>query len=81
MNHESASKPLIPFSAVTKIKRKGRRIWIDHKGSEVMAKISGSRTEITLNGKKVKRKKIKVGMNCQFTYPKPGGEAAMVDCK
>ncbi len=46
-----------------------------------MAKVSGSRTKITLNGKKVKRKAIKLGMTCQFTYPKPGEEAAMVDCK
>ena len=53
----------------------------DHKGKEVMAKISGSRTKVTVAGKKVKRKAIKVGMNCQFTYPKPGAEAAMVDCK
>ena len=75
------SKFLKHMGMVTKIKRKGRRIWIDHKGNEVMAKISGSRTKITLNGKKVKRKAVKVGMNCQFTYPKPGAEAAMVDCK
>lgn len=75
------SKFLKHMGVVTKIKRKGRRIWIDHKGSEVMAKISGSRTKVTLNGKKVKRKAVKVGMNCQFTYPKPGAEAAMVDCK
>ncbi|NKB21792.1 MAG: hypothetical protein GKS01_14970 [Alphaproteobacteria bacterium] len=66
---------------VTKIKRKGRRIWIDYKGKEVMAKVSGSRTKVTLNGKKVKRKKIKVGMTCKFTYPKPGKEAAKIDCK
>ena len=54
---------------------------IDYKGKEVTAKVSGSRTKVTLMGKKVKRKAIKVGMTCQFTYPKPGGEAAMVDCK
>lgn len=75
------SKFLRHMGMVTKIKRKGRRVWIDHKGKEVMAKISGSRTKITVNGKKVKRKAIKMGMNCQFTYPKPGGEAAKVDCK
>ncbi len=75
------SKFLKHTGAVTKIKRKGRRIWIDYKGKEVMAKVSGSRTKVTLNGKKVKRKAIKVGMTCKFTYPKPGKEAAMVDCK
>lgn len=75
------SKFLKHMGAVTKIKKGGRRVWIDHKGNEVMAKISGSRTKVTVMGKKAKRKAIKVGMNCQFTYPKPGGEAAKVDCK
>jgi len=75
------SKLLKHAGAVTKIKRGGRRVWIDYKGKEVMAKISGSRTKITVNGKKAKRKVIKVGMNCQFTYPKPGGEASLVACK
>jgi tripartite-type tricarboxylate transporter receptor subunit TctC len=75
------SKLLKHAGAVTKIKRDGRRVWIDYKGKEVMAKISGSRTKITVSGKKAKRKAIKMGMNCQFTYPKPGGEASLVACK
>ncbi len=75
------SKFLKHSGKVTNIKRKGRRIWISYNGKDVMAKVSGSRTKITLNGKKVKRKAIKLGMTCQFTYPKPGEEAAMVDCK
>lgn len=66
---------------VTKTKRGGRRIWISYKGKEVVAKVSGSRTKITVGGKKAKRKAIKVGMNCRFTYPKPGEEATNVDCK
>lgn len=45
------------------------------------AKISGSRTKITVAGTKAKRKAIKMGMNCKFTYPKPGEEATNVDCK
>ena len=78
---KNLSKFLKHMGVVTKTKRGGRRITIDHKGKEVTAKVSGSRTKVTLNGKKVKRKVIKVGMTCQFTYPKPGAEAAMVDCK
>lgn len=66
---------------VTKIKRGGRRVWISYKGKEVVAKISGSRTKVTVAGKKAKRKAIKVGMKCRFTYPKPGEEATNVDCK
>ncbi len=66
---------------ISKIKRKGRRLWIMYKGKEVKTKVSGSRTKVTINGKKAKRKKIKVGMICTFTYPRPGAESARVDCK
>ena len=66
---------------VTKTKRGGRRILIDFKGKEVTAKVSGSRTKVTLDGKKTKRKKIKVGMTCTFTYPGVGMEATNIDCK
>ena len=53
----------------------------DYKGKEVTAKVSGSRTKVTLDGKKAKRKKIKAGMTCTFTYPGPGMEAKKIDCK
>jgi len=66
---------------VSKIKRDGRRVWIMHDGKEVGAKISGARTKITVSGHAAKRKAIKVGMNCRFTYAKPGAEAVKVDCK
>ena len=88
MFKEGAKKPkrklgkmLKHMGIVTATKKGGRRIVINYKGKDVTAKVSGSRTKVTLNGKKVKRKKIKVGMNCQFTYPKPGAEAAKIDCK
>ncbi len=45
------------------------------------AKVSGSRTKVTINGKKDKRKNIKVGMTCTFLYPSAGSEAKKVDCK
>ena len=66
---------------VTKTKRGGRRILIDFKGKEVTAKVSGSRTKVTLDGKNAKRKMIKAGMTCTFTYPGAGQEAKSVDCK
>jgi tripartite-type tricarboxylate transporter receptor subunit TctC len=82
---EGAKKPkakMVKHSGpVTGIKKGGRRITISYMGKDVTAKVSGSRTKITLNGKKVKRKTIKVGMNCSFTYPKAGEEAAKIDCK
>ena len=52
-----------------------------YKGKEVRAKVSGSRTKITVNGKKAKRKAIKKGMTCTFNYPGPGEEAKNIDCK
>ncbi|MDX1483835.1 MAG: hypothetical protein R3229_05070 [Alphaproteobacteria bacterium] len=66
---------------VTQTKRGGRRIFIMYKGKEVKAKVSGSRTTVTIDGKKTKRKNVKVGMTCTFTYPGPGQEAKRVDCK
>jgi len=66
---------------VTAIKRKGRRIIITVGGKELTAKVSGSRTKITVNGKKAKRKKVKVGMTCTFTWPRANSEAKRVDCK
>ncbi|MDH3239775.1 MAG: hypothetical protein OEO83_03830 [Alphaproteobacteria bacterium] len=66
---------------VTATKKGGRRIVIDHEGKNVTAKVSGSRTKVTINGKKAKRKAIKVGMTCTFTYPAPGSTAKGVDCK
>lgn len=66
---------------VTATKKGGRSIVIDYKGKNVTAKVSGSRTNLTVNGKKAKRKAVKVGMTCTFTYPGAGMEAKSVDCK
>ncbi|MDH3239773.1 MAG: hypothetical protein OEO83_03820 [Alphaproteobacteria bacterium] len=66
---------------VTATKKGGRSIVIDFKGKGVTAKVSGSRTKVTVNGKKAKRKAVKVGMTCTFTYPGAGQEAKMIDCK
>jgi tripartite-type tricarboxylate transporter receptor subunit TctC len=66
---------------VTATKKGGRRIVIMYKGKNVTAKVSGARTKITIGGKKAKRKAVKVGMNCTFTYPAPGREATNIDCK
>jgi tripartite-type tricarboxylate transporter receptor subunit TctC len=66
---------------VSKIKKKGKRIYFTYKGKEIKVKVSGKRTKIKINGKKAKRKAIKVGMTCKFKYPSPGGEAAYIRCK
>ena len=66
--------------AIAKIKEGGRRIYIKKHGKLLKAKISGSRTDITLGGKHVKRKSLKIGMTCTLTYPGPGTEAKKVNC-
>ena len=53
---------------VVKLKRGGRSVIIDHEGKNVTAKVSGSRTKVSVGGKKVKRKAIKIGMTCTFHY-------------
>ena len=67
---------------ITDIKRGGRRISIKAKGGKTFkAKISGSRTKITVAGKKAKRKVFKKGMICTIKSPANGEEATNVDCK
>jgi len=66
---------------VSQVLKGGRQVLIKHEGKEVKASISGSRTAVTVDGKKTKRKAIKVGMTCTFTYPGPGSRAKNVDCK
>lgn len=66
---------------ITRTVKGGRSLYIMHGGKEVMAKVSGSRTKITVDGKAAKRGNVKVGMTCTFTYPGPGKEATNVDCK
>ena len=66
---------------VSKVQRGGRRISIKVGGKNLKDKISGSRNTVILNGKKVKRKKIKVGMTCTFTWPRANSEAKQIDCK
>ncbi|MDX1483398.1 MAG: tripartite tricarboxylate transporter substrate-binding protein [Alphaproteobacteria bacterium] len=74
--------PMIKTSGkVTATKRGGRRITIGDQNEKYTAKVSGSRTTVMLNGKKVKRKAIKVGMICTFTWPKINSEAKTIDCK
>jgi tripartite-type tricarboxylate transporter receptor subunit TctC len=66
---------------VTATKKGGRLIVIIHKGKEISAKVSGSRTKVTLNGKAAKRKAVKPGMTCTFVYLRLGGEAKQLICK
>lgn len=79
------SRPPVPMiehtGPVVQVKRGGRRVYITFKGKKVMAKVSGSGTKVTIDGKKTKRKNIKVGMTCTFTYPSAGSQAKSIACK
>jgi tripartite-type tricarboxylate transporter receptor subunit TctC len=66
---------------VTKTEDGNREIFLMHEGKEVMAKVSGSRTKLTVDGAEAKRDAVKVGMTCTFTYDAPGTEAKGIDCK
>jgi hypothetical protein len=58
--------------------------WVEFKSGEetVKAKISGSRTAITLDGETVKRKKLTVGMVCEIEYDPAHeeNEPKTIDC-
>jgi len=66
---------------VTKSENDGRKIFLMHEGKEVSAKVSGSRTKVSVAGKPGKRKAIKPGMTCTFVYLRVGAEAKEVNCK
>jgi tripartite-type tricarboxylate transporter receptor subunit TctC len=65
---------------IVKIKRGGRKLYIDYKGKTVSAGVSGSRTKVSLNGKKIKRKAVKKGMTCTFVYYGSNTRAKEVVC-
>jgi tripartite-type tricarboxylate transporter receptor subunit TctC len=66
---------------ITQVKNGGREIVISRAGQEVSAKVSGSRTKITMAGKPAKRSIFKPGLTCTVSYPRPGAEAKQIDCQ
>ncbi len=78
---EKVVLPIIVHSGkVLSTKRKGRRITIDWKGKKRRANVSGRRTAVMLNGKKVKRGAITKGMNCTFHYYGHKTRAKKIEC-
>ena len=77
------TKVVIPIETVkgtiTKIKRKGRRVSYKGGGRKGKLSVSGRRTKVSIGGKKAKRKKLKVGMKCEFTFQ--GSAAKKIDCE
>jgi tripartite-type tricarboxylate transporter receptor subunit TctC len=66
---------------ISGVKRKGRRLEFSLKGKPVTIRVSGSRTKVTIAGKKAKRSAIKAGMTCKITHLGPNSRAKKVACK
>lgn len=77
------SKAVIPIEnatgKITKLRRGGRRVSWAGDGKKGRLRVSGRRTKIEVAGKKAKRKALKVGMSCKFTYQ--GSSAKKIDCQ
>ena len=67
-------------SLITAITKKGKVIAFKAKGKTAHARL-GRKTKIYIGGKKVKRKSLKVGLNCQIVYFFDGSQAKSIKCK
>jgi tripartite-type tricarboxylate transporter receptor subunit TctC len=83
-SHEKTdiSKAVIPIETVkgviTKLRNGARKVSYKGQGRKGSLGVSGRRTKVTIGGKKVKRKKLKVGMKCNFTFQ--GSAAKKISC-
>ena len=66
---------------ITAKKRGGRRMFFMVKGKTHKIKVSGSRTDVLINGEMSSRAEVKVGMTCKIVYPGNGKEAKSIECK
>jgi ABC-type Fe3+ transport system substrate-binding protein len=66
---------------IEKVQKAGAAVDFKVAGKPETAGVSGSRTEITVAGKKARRNALKAGMDCQLTYRGSGTEATAIACK
>jgi len=86
---EALSEPAGQVSSTVKamgplleISDSGKRITVNGPdGKPVNLEVSSSRTRITVAGKEAQRGQLKVGQECEITYPLGGSEAAALACK
>ena len=75
----------VDMGEITEIKKGGRTISYSMSGGKSQTvSISGSRTSVKIGGQKESRKNLKLGMNCEVTYPEGAEgkiEAKEVSCK
>ncbi len=60
---------------ITKLRNGARRVSYKGGGRKGTLAVSGSKTKVTIGGKKAKRKKLKIGMKCDFTFQGSAGKA------
>jgi len=76
------AKAVIPIETVkgkiTKLRNGNRRVSYAGEGKKGNLSVSGSKTKVMVGGKKTKRKALKVGMACSFTFQ--GSAAKEINC-
>jgi hypothetical protein len=82
---EAVKRKVILVTTTAKIvkrNKKGSKLTLVEKGGKkVKASVHSRRTKITIDGKKAKRSKTKVGMTCEMAYEGSGSEAAKLTCR
>jgi hypothetical protein len=64
------------------IQESGKKITVKGPdGKPVNLEVSSSRTKVTVAGKEAQRGQLKVGQECEITYPPGSTEAAALACK
>jgi hypothetical protein len=62
-------------------RRDGRSLVFKAGGKKVMVSVSGSKSEVKIAGKKVKRSGIKAGMTCKVTHQGNRTTAKSIECQ
>lgn len=68
-------------TVLTKVGKGGKKITFEANGKKVKAKVSGSRTSITISSREADRKELKEGMKCDIEYtPGEKNEPSVMSC-
>jgi len=69
-------------TALDKVGKQGKKITFDHAGDAITAKISGSRSQVFINGQKADRANLTMGMRCEISYTAEGkAEVTIMRCQ
>jgi membrane fusion protein (multidrug efflux system) len=79
---DGSSKAVVANGPVTHVKEGGKQlVWRTDDGKLIELAVSGSQTQITIDGKKAESNNIKVGMLCRAKATADGRVALSIDCK